>query len=492
MSEILKYEDWKRERDKIKKDLFYFAYEYLGYRDLVKGLHDDMCEMLMNDEPVFFMIPRGHLKSSLVTIAKTLWDIIINPNRRVLIANAIFSKAIEFIYEIKQHSNKVELYSLFPEIFWEKPEKESPCWKRDALQFKTLDKFVLPSPTIQAMGIDGSIAGRHAEKIIFDDVENENNWDTPEKLQMLKNRYLQISKAVLIGGGLKIMAGTPYGKDDFYSWILDNEDYKLYKRAVIENETLIFPRHRKGGAGTTWEEVQSMMKNKHWFSCQMMCEPLADESATFEESWLSYYEQIPPIREIYIILDPSVGATKTSDNAVLLTIGKGVDNYFYVVNSQAYKTNPETLINAIFDEYLMWHKKAVVRVGIEVVTFSVLLKNWLQSQFLTRGIAFNVEELKPAGRHKRDRIKALFPYFANGMIKIKKEHEQLKYELLNFGITTKDDHADALAYLLDMAVIENSIEIYSPQTDILFNEASMQSDAIYDRYIEEILNADNF
>ncbi len=488
-NQINNYEQWKQERNKIKNDLFYFAYEYLGYIDLVRGLHDEVCDLLMQDKPVFFMIPRGHLKSSLVTIAKTLWDIINNPNKRTLIVNAIFSKAIEFIYEIKQHANKPELYYLFPEIFWEKPEKESPCWKRDALQFKTLNNYVLPSPTIQAMGIDGSIAGRHAEKVIFDDLENESNWDTPEKLQLLKNKYLQISKAVLIGGGLKIMAGTPYGKDDFYSWILENEDYALYKRSVIENETLIFPRHRKGGAGVTWEEVNSMMKNQHWFSCQMMCSPLSDESSTFSESWLSYYEQLPVIREIYIICDPSVGATKSADNAVILTIGKGSDGYFYVVNSQAYKTNPETLIDAIFNEYLFWHKKALTRVGIESVTFSVLLKNWLQSQFLARGIAFNVEELKPAGRHKRDRIKALFPYFANGMIKMKKDHEQLKYELLNFGITSKDDHVDALAYLLDMVTIDNSIEVYSPQKDILLREEfGATADAIYDRFIEELYN----
>ena len=63
-------------RLRCKEDLWFFAYNCCGYKDIDTELHHMMCSewakrsMLIH---TLWMIPRGHLKTSLWTVAGSLW-----------------------------------------------------------------------------------------------------------------------------------------------------------------------------------------------------------------------------------------------------------------------------------------------------------------------------------------------------------------------------------------------------------------------------------
>jgi hypothetical protein len=73
-------------REIYRRDLFLFAYECLGFKDLTWHCHGPMIETL--EAPTtrkLIVMPRGSLKSSICSIAYPIWQLMKNPNERILI-----------------------------------------------------------------------------------------------------------------------------------------------------------------------------------------------------------------------------------------------------------------------------------------------------------------------------------------------------------------------------------------------------------------------
>src|SRR6185295_7640825 len=89
-------------RDACKNSLHFLCTQMLGFQDWDK-VHDDI-EKFVNrkSRKKMILIPRGHLKTSVVTKAFSIQQVLRNPNVRILIANQVWDKAREMLYEIKQ------------------------------------------------------------------------------------------------------------------------------------------------------------------------------------------------------------------------------------------------------------------------------------------------------------------------------------------------------------------------------------------------------
>lgn len=69
-------------------DFWEFSNEIIGWKDLYEPLHKPLCDFVQNnpDKKKLILLPRGHLKSSVVTVGYPLWRIARNPKERILIA----------------------------------------------------------------------------------------------------------------------------------------------------------------------------------------------------------------------------------------------------------------------------------------------------------------------------------------------------------------------------------------------------------------------
>ena len=52
-------------------------------------------------------------------------------------------------------------------------------------------------------------------------------------------------------------------------------------------------------------------------NAQMLLNPLAGNESTFTTSSFRHYDVIPPILNVYIMIDPSKGKTKRSDRSAI-------------------------------------------------------------------------------------------------------------------------------------------------------------------------------
>ena len=150
-----------------KRDLFFLAEYVLGYSGLNRHLHGEMCDFV-SDEDIkrkMILIPRGHLKSTLGTIAYTIWKIINNPEGRFLIANATQTNAAAFMREIKGHFESNETFrQLYPEVIPKDLKKTK--WNETEMQVPREKN--LKEPTITAMGVGGNLVSAHYDEIICD------------------------------------------------------------------------------------------------------------------------------------------------------------------------------------------------------------------------------------------------------------------------------------------------------------------------------------
>ncbi|KKM00974.1 hypothetical protein LCGC14_1799100, partial [marine sediment metagenome] len=268
---------WKNERERIQTDLFYLCTEYLGYADLNKSLHGPICDRLLFWEDVLILLPRGHLKSSLITIGKVIQFVLINQNVRIKIVNASYNKATEFLAEIKQHLQDERFVNLFPEILFENPAGESDSWSVNKINVKRT--CIVPGATIEIMGIMTGNIGKHCDIIVFDDLHDDKNTKTAELIAIVKQRY-RLYLSVLEPRGLRINVGTRWKKEDQYGDLIKS-GIKCIRREDIEDGRVIFPEKFD-------EDILKAIKvelGSHFYYLQYKNRVMSDEDVHFKAEW---------------------------------------------------------------------------------------------------------------------------------------------------------------------------------------------------------------
>lgn len=88
----------------------------------------------------------------------------------------------------------------------------------------------LKDPTIAAVGLFGSIISRRADIIIVDDLVNQENAETKEQRQKIKDWFDHTLLPVLEPGGRLICTGNIWDEDDILSGFLINPLFDVKKR----------------------------------------------------------------------------------------------------------------------------------------------------------------------------------------------------------------------------------------------------------------------
>ena len=148
---------WHKRRHMARTDLLWLCNEVLGYPDVSQRVHGPLLDALqkfpgadekhlgvsdfaaafsgkvlwepkvpleslpLNPDAIsrknLFLYPRGHLKSTVITVAHSVQWIINYPNVRILITTATQDLGVDFVRQIKSHFQTNDTFrSLFPEL----------------------------------------------------------------------------------------------------------------------------------------------------------------------------------------------------------------------------------------------------------------------------------------------------------------------------------------------------------------------------------------
>src|SRR5262249_17254169 len=126
------------------------------------------------------LAPRGYGKSTILTITRIIYEIVKNPNIRILIAANTQLQAEVFLREIKAH--------------FERNERVKEYFGNFASEDKWDTREIIVAPrtstakesTITCVGVGGPVASRHYDIIIADDLVDEENSRTETQRDRVK------------------------------------------------------------------------------------------------------------------------------------------------------------------------------------------------------------------------------------------------------------------------------------------------------------------
>lgn len=167
--------------------------------------------------------PRGHLKTHILTMGKSIQEYLVNNDVRILLASSSIDSAQKNLRKIKQilETNTL-LHWLFPECI---PNIKGDKWaEREATLPRKANHA---EPTFKCIGVGGTITGWHFDVLRKDDLIDEKTERSPEVMEKIIDWHL-VMKNLLEGPstGIDHIIGTRWAMFDLYQHIINNEkDY---------------------------------------------------------------------------------------------------------------------------------------------------------------------------------------------------------------------------------------------------------------------------
>lgn len=429
-----------------RTDLKYLCRDILRMRDW-DVCHDDLSNFLKNSKKrkKIILIPREHLKSSIITIGTAIQHILNNPNVTILFANAVQGNAESFLRELKEYlENKSILRSLFGEF-------KSDKWNETEIIDKHRTKAD-KTPTISVAGADKALASQHYDIVYMDDIVNRQTISTQEQRLKTKKFYSDCMDLLKKPDGILYVVGTRWDLEDLYGWILKDltEDYDIYVKGVTEDGSLegkyIFPK--KFNINVMNELLRD--KGSYEVSCQYFNNPKNPASRIFNPP-VRYWQYIPEKSFHVITVDPAISKRKESCDGVVMDTCLTPANQTYVCDYKIFKENqrhPDNIINAIFDFVIRFRCSEV---GIESNGYQEVLCYLIKDEMEKRQIYFNITEINQ-NEDKAMRILTLQPIWERGDLLIKPGMVEIEKQFDDFRkpIVSPVDILDTLAMRLQV------------------------------------------
>lgn len=490
-------------------DLEYFGRAYLPHyftrkspdfhRDLnklwsdgvLKGLNPYKDNKKINKQPGCKRVtaaPRGHAKSTNLTFKDTLHAIVYQYKNFIAILSDSSDQAEGFLGDIK-----TEL-------------EENPRIREDFgnLQGKTwTESEFLTNTNIKVIGIGSGkkIRGRkhrnwRPDLIILDDIENDENVNTPEQRKKLANWfYKAVSKAGDTYTDI-VYIGTMLHYDSLLAKVLKNPSYKSVKYKAIlsfaknqdlwnmwetiytdlENEAheedakKFFEDNKEEmleGTEVLWEEklnyydlmVMKVSEGDASFNSELQNEPIDPASCVFNEEWFDYYNEaeIDFTDKRYVFfgaVDPSLGKTKKSDfSTIIILIKDTKTGYMYVWEASIERRHPDVIIDDTIESSKRLKKtftRGYTKLGVETIQFQQFFKDILAKESAKENEYLPIEEMYNIS-DKKMRIETLQPYIKNRYIKFNPKHKLLLQQIKEFPMSGHDDGPDALEMAVRLA-----------------------------------------
>ncbi len=451
-----------------RRDLFFLLAFLCGRKDVARPWLLDRCKEVQAAPNGFLDLwSREHYKSTIITFAQSIQDILSshgdNPHpkwggREVTIGIFSCTRPIakgflgQIKYELEHNEN---LRTLYPDILWENPNKDAPRWSMDngiVVQRKTNPK----ESTVEAWGvIDGQPTSRHFYILVYDDLVTVDHVGTPTMMQKVLSTW-EVSTNLGAEGGIQRYIGTRYHANDAYRHMLKRKVavpriYAATKDGSVEGEPVLLSREAL--------DEKRKIQGPYTFACQMLLDPVADETQGFKREWVCYHKgSNGDGMNKYILVDPANEKKQTNDYTVMAVIGLGPDKNYYLLDLVRDRLNLAERADMLFRLHGKWQP---ITVGYEKYGMQADVEHF-KYEMSHRNYHFSITEL--GGRlNKLDRIRSLIPIFAGKRFYLpeslfKTNYEKKTEDLVDvflaeeydsFPVSMHDDMLDAIARIMD-------------------------------------------
>jgi hypothetical protein len=391
-------------------DRFFLFTHVLGRGDAFHPWLYDRCrEVELDPDGYLDLWARRHYKSSMITFAGSIQEIINDPEITIGLFSHTKTIAEKFVAQVKREFEANEDFRhLYSEICWEKPDRDAPTWAVGS--FTVRRKTNPKEATMEAHGlVDGQPTSKHFKLLEYDDTVTRENVTTPEQVQKTTEAW-ELSDNLGDGSDRKWMIGTRYSFMDTYG--------DLIQRGVVK--TRIYPATDNGQVDGNpvflsqdqWERTKKVQLST--LAAQMLQNPLSGKERTFEPVWLKSWEVRPATMNVYIMADPSRGRNATSDRTAMPVVGIDTKGNKYLLDGFCHRMT----LSERWDHLKHLHKKwsDVPGVGILKVGYERYGQasddQYFEERMQQENYFFAIQELawpREGGASKQHRVERLQP-----------------------------------------------------------------------------------
>lgn len=365
---------------------------------------------------------------------------------------------MDFVTQIKTEFEKNQLLlDLFPDILYNNPQKDADSWSvMGGLKVKRRSNP--KEATVEGWGlVDSMPTGRHFLIRVYDDVITERFARTPEMIAKSTESW-ELSMNLGSRGGYERYIGTRYNYNDTYRTIMQRGTavpriYAATKDGTVTGEPVLL----------TPEELEKKRRDMgaYVFGCQMLQNPVADETQGFKRDWLRFFHNRFHTHgmNLYILCDPASEKKKTSDYTVFSVIGIGPDGNHYLLDLVRDRFNLGQRSQMLLHLHRKWGP--IKAVGYEKYGLQSDIEH-IETIQADENYRFQITPLGGQVK-KEDRIKWLVPLFEQGQFYIPDAIPYTQYdgktldlievmlvsEYDPFPATTHDDILDCLSRIKD-------------------------------------------
>lgn len=363
---------------------------------------------------------RFHYKSTIITFAGAIQEILCNPEIKIAIFSVVKPIAAAFLSQIKEEfENNEYLKQVYSDVLYANPKTlgtEGRPAKWGIARGITVRRKSRPKEaTVEAHGlIDGQPTSRHFDLQIYDDVVTQ-DYLSEESIRKTTSRWEMADNLGSHLGVRKWMPGTRYHYADTYGIIIDRKSMKPRIYPATDDGTLegkpVFLTQ------TRWDEIKRDQRST--VSAQCLLNPIAGNEATFKSTWLRFYDVIPALMNVYILVDPSKGSGDRSDRTAISVLGVDQGSNKYLLDGVRHRMKLSERWEFVKQFKRKWEMHPgvqMVKVGYERYGMQVDLEV-IEDNMQRENNHFEIEEMntpRQGGHAKDDRIGRLEPDLKGG------------------------------------------------------------------------------
>ena len=417
--------------------------------------------------------PRGHAKSTIVTVCYTLASLLFRNRKFALIVADTESQAAIFLGQIKQilYDSK-EVHELFDIKMNEKGE---PDFDKDTetdiiLNFKDGSQF-----RIIAKGAEQKLRGllwngSRPDLIVIDDLMNEElvaNRDRRDKLRRWVYGSLIPCRSER---GIIRFIGTPLNLDDPLEALMPRENAKhtvvedlkiwskkkkgmwvavKYRAHTLDYSKLLWPQRK---SAKDFKELRADFVEQgipEVYACEILCNPIDDSIRFFKKQDFTAMTEIDRKKELnyYITADLAISQQEKADYTAIVIAGMDSDGILQVRNVIKERMDGLAITQVLLQLQRLYNPLAV---GIEDTQISKAIGPFLNRSMIEENTYLTLYPMTPYRSDKMTRARSIQARMRAGAVKFDKGadwYEAFENELLEFPRSKHDDCVDAMSYM---------------------------------------------
>ena len=475
---------------------------------------------------------REHFKSTIITLLKTVQDILRDPEIAICIFSYNQKIASKFVSQIKNALENKRLRQLFPDIIPEDTgsgkytyiddegsrRSQKFSWSSVALTVKR--KTGRKEPTVSGYGlVTGQPTGMHFDMLIYDDVVTPDSVRTSEQ-----NRYTteQFTMSLNTGSGENVrvrIIGTRYSLYDTYFHIMNPKYASEGVMGGSKYSLRCYPCRTMSGDPVLYTseylETKRSVMVSFVYDSQMMCDPQFSSDIGFNEDWIAERCNADEIYgdkdsyNFYIIVDPANTKNNKSDFTAMAVVAVNGDGRYYIPDIVRDKMSLSERISSLMSLVNRWttshgrpevfYEQSGLSSDMEVIRGMMEAKRYwftIHSMGTKPRVTLDPRAGSGAGSLKVNRILALEPLFrgyrivlADSCVKVNwngREEDMMASfvmdEYMKFPIS--NDHDDMLDALSRIADAETGPLIIAPAKKSIQRITMKQRMIDYDEYVD--------